>query len=252
MRHTTIPVALAIILSAAVASAQGNYGGMGPIPVTWTNPVVVVDDSALSVGDDGDFSCVHDGTDTICTSSTGDFVIDNVDVNDPTVLRLGTDTSATSLIVENNSGEDLLTVNGAGTITVGPDALPLTLVDCAGTAGAESGDNIPVVIVCTDQMGDAVAVPIAIRARAVLSNATGLVDAANYTITEDGAGSLVTSHVTSTYIEVLTDATGHATIDAADVNGASSGTIILDLSDAGNPSGIHVVGSRITITFDGA
>lgn len=238
---------LVVLVAPSLATAQTH--GWWQVPSVWVDAVTLPDNTALTIGTSNDLVCSHDGTNTTCTSATGDLVFDSTDTNDQIVMRLGTDTSATSVLIENNGGEDLLLIDGAGDVFVGPDALAFTFVDCAASAAAESSDVIAVTIACTDQMGDAVTIPIALKTRAVLSDATGLVSAGNFTIAENGAGALITSHVTSTYLEILTSTGGAATIDATDVGGASGASIILDIADAGNP-GVIVLGSRTTLTFD--
>ena len=87
-----------------------------------------MDSEAISLGNAADFSCEHNATDTICTSGTGDFVLDNTDVDDPTVFRLGTDTNATSVEVHNNTDVAIFRVFG--------DGVSAFLKDVAVTFGA--------------------------------------------------------------------------------------------------------------------
>lgn len=88
------------------------------------------DNSALSFGLSADVSCLHDGTDSVCTSTVGDFYLDNVDVNDQTIFRLGTDTAATAVEIRNNSDASVFDVDGAGQ------------VDCAGNVDATGGLDV--------------------------------------------------------------------------------------------------------------
>jgi hypothetical protein len=82
-----------------------------------TSAVYLDEDSvAFAIGEGQDYSCVHDGTDTVCTTATGDFYIDNTDVNDQTILRLGTDTTATAVEIRNDSNAVIWSVNGAGNL----------------------------------------------------------------------------------------------------------------------------------------
>lgn len=255
MRRTAILLAVlgglaigaALFVSPAV-EAQ-NYGGYGPLPVTWTNPVRVDDDEALAIGDGSDFSCVHDATDTVCTSATGNFVLDNTDVDDPTVLRLGTDTSATSVVIENNGGEDLLTVRGDGAVLFGPDALRLDVVNCATTVGAESTDTIAVTVACTDSMGDATGEIISLEA-ILLCAGVACADTV-YEVAETGAGDLVYEPIDDVYIEILTSSGGAATLTISDVAGGTDDGPVLLLRGAGSYDGIFVTGVLETgIAFD--
>ncbi len=91
---------------------------------------VDADSVALSLGAGADLSCTHDGTDTTCTTKTGDFYLDNTDVNDQTILRLGTDTAATAIEFRNNSDASVFDVDGAGQ------------VDCAGNVDATGGLDV--------------------------------------------------------------------------------------------------------------
>jgi hypothetical protein len=75
---------------------------------------ILNDNKTLSLGIGSDFSCTHDATDTTCTSTTGDFIIDSTDVDDEVVLQLGTDTNATAVEILNNTGGILFTVDGSG------------------------------------------------------------------------------------------------------------------------------------------
>jgi len=58
---------------------------------------------------------------TTVTNSVGDFIVDNTDVNDQIVMRLGTDTSATGFEVRNDSDAVKLSVDGAGDAAISGD-----------------------------------------------------------------------------------------------------------------------------------
>lgn len=93
-----------------------------------------VDGSALVLGTGDDDNIAHDGTGTLWTHTTGSLVIDSTDVNDPVVIRLGTDTTATGLQVRNDSDAAMLTVDGAGGVTVA-DGASLNLRGQGGGTG---------------------------------------------------------------------------------------------------------------------
>ena len=78
---------------------------------------IPADNQSLTIGAGTDFSIVHNATNTIATSATGDFILDNTLATGSTVMRLGTDTAATDFQVQNNSEGALLIVTGAGVIT---------------------------------------------------------------------------------------------------------------------------------------
>lgn len=65
--------------------------------------ITIPDSVALALGTGKDTKIEHDGVGTIITHTTGSLVIDSADVNDPIVIRTGTDTSATGLEIKNNS-----------------------------------------------------------------------------------------------------------------------------------------------------
>lgn len=69
----------------------------------------------LGTGSGGipDDYCLHDGTGTNWTHSTGDLLIDNKAVTGATSMRLGTDTTATKFAVQNDSAADIFSVSPA-------------------------------------------------------------------------------------------------------------------------------------------
>lgn len=87
------------------------------LTVTGTGTILRADSFKDQWGTGGDLSVYHDGTDSRVDSITGKLIIDNQNVTGNTCLDLGTDTSATSIRVRNNSGATLWDLNGAGNIT---------------------------------------------------------------------------------------------------------------------------------------
>ncbi len=77
------------------------------------------DNINLTVGTGDDLTIVHNGTNTLLTSVTGDLIFDNTLVTGSTIFDLGTDTSATDFLIRNNSGTQLLSMNGAGAFQLG-------------------------------------------------------------------------------------------------------------------------------------
>ena len=65
--------------------------------------VTLADSCEIRIGTGNDDQITHNGTDTLWTHVTGDLVIDNTDVNDQIILRVGTDTTATGIEFRNNS-----------------------------------------------------------------------------------------------------------------------------------------------------
>lgn len=80
--------------------------------------VVALDNQGIKIGTGVDDTISHNGTLTTWTHITGNLVIDNTLVTGATYFDLGTDTSATSWGVRNNSGSVLLGITGAGLATL--------------------------------------------------------------------------------------------------------------------------------------
>ena len=76
----------------------------------------------LSLGTSDELSIVHNGLDSVITSTTGNLRVNNTNATGATVFKLGTDTAATAFQITNNSGDNLFEVQGDGTVTI-PDAL---------------------------------------------------------------------------------------------------------------------------------
>jgi len=74
----------------------------------------VADSSSIAFGAGDDFSISHDGTNTVGTTATGNFIIDNTNASGRTIMRLGSDTNSAVFRVENNSGSGKLSVDGTG------------------------------------------------------------------------------------------------------------------------------------------
>jgi hypothetical protein len=93
------------------------------------------DNAILSIGTGNDFSVSHDATNSLITSTTGDLTIDNTNTTGSTIFQLGTDTSATSLELKNNTGTQLLTALGSGNIGIG-DTTPDQLLEIMSSGAA--------------------------------------------------------------------------------------------------------------------
>lgn len=89
------------------ADFTGNLDVSGGIDID-------ADNASLTIGANSDLIVVHDGTDTVCTSKTGNLVLDNTNTTGASVVRLGSDNVLTSLQVRNNSDTALFTVKGDG------------------------------------------------------------------------------------------------------------------------------------------
>jgi hypothetical protein len=79
---------------------------------------VAVDSQSITVGAGADVTLVHNGTDSTLTSATGNFTLDNTAATGQTAMQLGTDTTATSFAVKNNSAAVAMQVFGDSTMTL--------------------------------------------------------------------------------------------------------------------------------------
>lgn len=87
--------------------------------VTATGDIVHNDSVDVYWGTGKDLRLYHNGTNSYVESVTGDLIIDNQLVTGNTYMDLGTDTSATSFGVRNNSGTVAFVVKGDGKTTTG-------------------------------------------------------------------------------------------------------------------------------------
>lgn len=81
--------------------------------------LIAPDNSTLILGTGSDLTAVHDGTNTVVTSITGNLVVDSTAATGRIVHRLGTDTSATAYEVRGDADTALFAVSGAGAISAG-------------------------------------------------------------------------------------------------------------------------------------
>lgn len=72
------------------------------------------DNAKLTFGAGLDLTMYHDGTDNLIVGANGDIVIDNTDVNDAIILRVGADSSATTIDLRNNSDVSLFSMIPSG------------------------------------------------------------------------------------------------------------------------------------------
>lgn len=96
-----------------------------------TGRLIGLDNCSVILGTGSDFTGLHDGTNTLLTSITGNLVIDNQAATGATFLDMGTDTSATKVAIRNNSGTELLAVTA--------DAALASLCAMTTTDGVSSG-----------------------------------------------------------------------------------------------------------------
>ena len=86
---------------------QGKQHLLGNLDVT-SGIDVTLDNQPITVGLSADLSIVHNGTNTVTTSTTGDYIVDNTNTSGSSIMQLGTDTDAVDFQVQNNSGSYVL------------------------------------------------------------------------------------------------------------------------------------------------
>jgi hypothetical protein len=91
--------------------ATGNIDASGGVDID-------ADNASLTIGASSDWSILHNSVDTIMTSSTGDYIMDNISATGSTIVRLGSDTTATDFQVQNNSETASFTITGDGEVRV--------------------------------------------------------------------------------------------------------------------------------------
>ena len=79
--------------------------------------VTVTDNGEFINGSSTDLRITHDATDSKIISKTGNFVVDNSTSTGSTIMKLGTDTTATNFQVQNSSAAAKFTVDGTGDVT---------------------------------------------------------------------------------------------------------------------------------------
>ena len=203
--------------------------------ITGAGDVSFPTDLEITLGASADFTINHNGTNTVLTSNTGDFIIDNTATIGSSIARLGTDTTATDFQVQNNSETAAFTVFGdstaafAGELTMGTnkitnvvdptadqDAATKKYVDDnAGGGGSPGGADTQVQFNNSSAFGGISSwttngtTTFAGADNAVLSVGTG----SDWSVTHDGTDTTMTS------------TTGNLTIDNTD----TSGQIFIDL-----------------------
>ena len=210
--------------------------------VTVSSHVALADSAELRIGTGNDLTVVHNGTNTTMTSTTGDLTIDNTNTSGSTILQLGSDTSATDVQVQNNSGTALLTVDGAGTVTLTPNvAVSVT------HASNGSGDDLTI-----SQTG-------ANDASLLLTSAGTGADAIGITASAGGIDINATAGLTmdSTTLSVDSTDTTNLTMTA---NDAGNKTLTVASSNSGGGEGrlslssdaqVDVTDGTLTLTLDG-
>ena len=105
---------LFVVDGSGQADLTGNLDASGGVDID-------ADSTALTIGAGADLSISHDGTNTTATSATGDFILDNTLATGSTIMRLGTDTTATDFQIQNNSATSIFTMRADGSMIVNGD-----------------------------------------------------------------------------------------------------------------------------------
>ena len=105
-------------LNAQSATITGNLVVSGALSIhddvnILTIADIELDDGlALKFGTSNDTTFTHNGTDTVVSHGTGNFLIDNTNTSGSTIIQLGTDTATTDFQVQNNTGDRIFSVSG--------------------------------------------------------------------------------------------------------------------------------------------
>lgn len=148
VKVTTTNSSEAITLGNATTNPAITTLGTGQITLTGNVNApagvdVNADSQAMTVGASADLSISHNGTDSLITNTTGNLRIDNQAVTGAVQIDLGTDTSATKFAVRNNSGTELFSVDGAGTVVgAGSTVFRQVLERDSGLAQASTNTTI--------------------------------------------------------------------------------------------------------------
>lgn len=89
--------------------------------------VNLLDNITLSLGTGNDLVLLHDGTDSLITSNTGDLLFNNTNVNGTTKFALGSNISTSRFTVVDDSDVTLFDISGTGTVGIGTAASSIPL-----------------------------------------------------------------------------------------------------------------------------
>lgn len=109
--------------------------------VLGSGAVQLQDNIPLRFGTGNDFTIIHNETDTLFVSNTGDMEFYNTDATGLIFFTLGTDTAATSFQVRDNSSVPLFEVFGDGTLSIGID--PTISINTEGNVDFKNSISTP-------------------------------------------------------------------------------------------------------------
>ena len=132
----TVDHATGNMYSAGTGDFTGNLDASAGLDVD-------VDSQKITVGASADWEILHNGTDTVATSKTGDFIIDNTLNTGSTIVRLGDNTAATDFQVQGDNTNAKLTITGSGVTTfVIPDVTATAFLIEDNSGGAFGDDYL--------------------------------------------------------------------------------------------------------------
>jgi len=193
----------ALYIDGVTADAQVTDEAIG-IGSGWTTGFKFAGDAArgivLGAGEDDIIG--HNGTNTTWTHAVGDLVFDNVLVTGSTIARLGTDTTATSFEVQNNSEAILFSVTpssaSAGTALIaGILDLNGTLDQDAALTASGSAADVSATLNNATADGYALAASIATITTVHSSGIVGALKATFTSLAGDTGGDFVGLHLSS-------------------------------------------------------
>jgi len=109
--------------------------------VLGTGVVKLQDNIPLRFGSGDDFTIIHNETDTLVVSNTGDMEFYNTDATGLIYFTLGTDTADTSFQVRDNSSVPLFEVFGDGSLSIGID--PTISINTEGNVDFKNSISTP-------------------------------------------------------------------------------------------------------------
>ena len=128
-----------LIQTANSITTSGGITNLGGEILVSGGNLQLNDNRNLSFGTDDDTIIKNDGSNFLIqnTTSGGNITIDNQDADKKIIMKLGTNTTATSFEVQNSSGVAQLYVNGNGEVGIG-NTNPSYMLDVSGDVKASS------------------------------------------------------------------------------------------------------------------
>lgn len=216
----------------------------GASNITGGTNLIASDNDSLSLGTGEDVTMVHNGTDTLITTGTGDFTIDNTNTTGSTIFILGSTDANTDFLIQNNTPTTLFSVDGTGDVDVAVGDLLFSGNGDIGTVGG--GDRPTNVYVGTQVV---VGSTVTITSSTVVGSGALTVNASVDSALQLGTNGTATGTGGALNIYTATGASGGSggaiTIDAGDGEGAGAGGA---LSLSAGAAGATGTGGAVSIT----